>query len=82
MGPGISPGATIDHIVSNVDFAPTFLQSANIAIPSYMQEASFTPMLEGTASPQDEWEVAYHRYWMHREAIHNSYVSIPYSILK
>lgn len=75
-GPGIKAGSVCNDIVSNVDFAPTWLDFAGVTKPSYMQGESFLPMLKGTSGEQDEWEVAYHRYWMHRDVIHNCYVSV------
>ncbi|KAK7978742.1 hypothetical protein PG988_006232 [Apiospora saccharicola] len=47
----ISPGSVYDDIVSNVDFAPTFLNLAG---------------------------VAYHRYWIHNDVIHNAYAHYGY----
>ena len=75
QGPGIKPGSICNDIISNVDFAPMWLDFANVPIPTYMQGSSFLPMLKGTAPTQDEWQVAYHRYWMHKDDPHNSYVS-------
>lgn len=65
------PGAS-DAIATNVDFAPTFLDFAGLAIPSYMQGRSLRPVLEGRA-PDDWQKVAYHRYWMHKDSIHNTF---------
>jgi len=65
----IRPGSVSDGIAMNVDFAPTFLDYANVPIPSYMQGTSLRPMLEGTSG--SEWQdCAYHRYWMHKDASH------------
>ncbi|KAL8634327.1 MAG: hypothetical protein Q9228_008079, partial [Teloschistes exilis] len=71
-GPGIKPESTCDDIISNVDFAPTWLEVAGLRIPNYMQGDSFLASLRGTAK-QSEDGVAYHRYWMHAEKIHNAY---------
>lgn len=68
----ISPGTVIDSIVQNVDFAPTFLDVANVTIPSQMQGFSFRQLLQGT-TPPDWQQVAYHRYWMHNDPIHHAY---------
>ena len=73
-GPGIQPGTVCKDIISNVDFAPTWLEFAGMRIPSYMQGKSFLPSLQGSREPQSEWAVAYHRYWMHAEPFHNAYV--------
>ncbi|GAA0758053.1 sulfatase [Ideonella azotifigens] len=68
----IPPGTICNDIASNVDFAPTFLDIAGIPVPTYMQGRSLRPLLKG-ATPTDWSQVAYHRYWMHRDAIHNAY---------
>jgi len=68
---GFGPGVT-DAITTNVDFAPTFLDYAGLAVPSYMQGRSLRPVLEGRV-PGNWPQVAYHRYWMHKDAIHNAF---------
>jgi arylsulfatase A-like enzyme len=68
---GFGPGV-VDAIATNVDFAPTFLDYAGLAVPSYMQGRSLRPVLEGRV-PDDWSQVAYHRYWMHKDAIHNCF---------
>ena len=60
------------HMACNVDFAPTFLDFAGLAIPSYMQGKSLRPLLQNN-TPEDWQELAYHRYWMHRDPDHNAY---------
>src|SRR3546814_18469891 len=52
--------------------APTFLDYAELPVPSYMQGRSLRPVLEGRV-PDDWPQVAYHRYWMHKDAIHNAF---------
>ena len=44
-------GARINALVSTVDFAPTILEAAGIAPPSYYPGHSVVPVLEGTATP-------------------------------
>jgi arylsulfatase A-like enzyme len=68
---GFEPGVA-DAIASNVDFAPTFLDYAGLAVPSYMQGRSLRPVLEGR-TPEDWRHLAYHRYWMHKDGIHNAF---------
>lgn len=68
----IRAGATSARIATNVDFAPTFLDYAGATIPSYMQGASMRPIFEEDAQAAPA-EVAYHRYWMHRDEYHNAY---------
>lgn len=68
----IKGGSVCDDIICNVDFAPTWLDFANLSVPSYMQGKSFRTLLQGQ-TPKDWPQVAYHRYWMHNDIIHNAY---------
>lgn len=68
----IRAGSVCDDIICNVDFAPTFLDLAGLAIPNYMQGVSFRSLVHGK-TPADWQQVAYHRYWMHNDEIHNAY---------
>ncbi|CAI6089182.1 hypothetical protein V2G26_018389 [Clonostachys chloroleuca] len=68
----IKPKSVCDDIICNVDFAPTFLDFAGVRIPTYMQGVSFKSLLHGK-TPEDWQQVAYHRYWMHNDVIHNAY---------
>ncbi len=57
----IQPGKTDDHLVMNLDFAPTFLDYAGVPIPEDMQGKSFRQLVSGETS---EWRdaVYYHYY--------------------
>ncbi|MBX9452435.1 MAG: sulfatase [Mesorhizobium sp.] len=66
----IAAGSISKQIASNVDFAATFLDFADTRIPSYMQGTSLRPLVRGEAGT-DWQQVAYHRYWMNRDEIHN-----------
>jgi len=68
----IPAGSTCGDVICNVDFAATWLDLANLPIPSYMQGRSFRPLLRGNC-PSDWTQVAYHRYWMHQDPVHNTY---------
>ncbi|KAI6779367.1 uncharacterized protein J7T54_000465 [Emericellopsis cladophorae] len=68
----IQPRSVCNDIICNVDFAPTFLDLAGVRIPTYMQGVSFSALLRGK-TPADWQQVAYHRYWMHRDIIHEAY---------
>ncbi|CAI7570959.1 unnamed protein product [Penicillium manginii] len=68
----IAPGSVCNDIISNVDFAPTWLDFAACRKPSYMQGVSFRALLRQN-TPVDWQQVAYHRYWMHRDVIHEAY---------
>lgn len=66
----IPAGAVCDDMVVNVDFAPTFLDVAGIAVPDHMQGTSFRPLFADRAP--EAWQTSmYYRYWMHRDAAHN-----------
>ena len=68
----VQAGSICSQIACNVDFAPTFLDFAGLTIPSYMQGESLRPLLNQT-DIQNWQQVAYHRYWMHRDSDHNAY---------
>ncbi len=69
---GVKPGSVSKNIAMNVDFAPTFLDYAETPVPSYMQGTSLRAIFDGQAG-SDWQEVAYHRYWMHKDMIHNAF---------
>jgi arylsulfatase A-like enzyme len=60
----IAPGSVCDDIITNVDFAPTWLDYAGIDIAAKFQGSSFRPLLKGT-TPDDWQQSMYYRYWMH-----------------
>jgi arylsulfatase A-like enzyme len=51
-GPGIPAGRVVDDPTSLIDLAPTFLESAGVAIPATMTGRSLLPVLRSTASGQ------------------------------
>ena len=56
------PGSVNKDIVSNVDFAETFLNAAGVAIPSEMQGRSLVPLLEGRTVADWRKSFYYHYY--------------------
>ncbi len=61
--PGIvKPGGTSSSIVSNIDFAETFLEAAGLPIPGDMQGRSLVPLLKGE-SPPDWRKSFYYQYF-------------------
>lgn len=58
----ISPGTQSDDIVSNLDFAETFLDMAGLNIPEQMQGESFVPILKGETPADWRKEFYYHYY--------------------
>ena len=68
----ISGGQINESLACNIDFAPTFLDVADLKIPTYMQGSSLLPLMIGTV-PKNWQKIVYHRYWMHRDPDHNAY---------
>lgn len=66
----IAPETVNTNMILNVDFAPTFLDWADMDIPESFQGSSFRPLCRGTVP--DGWQQAmYYRYWMHADGSHN-----------
>lgn len=64
--PGHIKGGTVNakDMVLNIDYGPTMLDYAGIAIPKEMQGRSFRSLLEGK-TPDDWRKSMYYRYYMH-----------------
>jgi arylsulfatase A-like enzyme len=58
----IRPGATNGDLVSNLDFAPTFLDAADLGKPADMQGRSFLPLLLGRTVAGWPESVYYHYF--------------------
>ena len=58
----VRPGARTDAMALNVDFAPTFLEAAGVAVPAAMQGRSLLPLLRGDI-PSDWRSAIYYRYY-------------------
>lgn len=70
----IEAGSRCEEIITNVDFAATFLDVCGIdatdALPT-SQGRSFLPLLRG--EQVENWpDAAYYRYWEHDDPIHNA----------
>ena len=52
----------ITQMVQNIDYAPTFLQLANIKVPKDIQGMSFLPLLEGKKVMNWRKSLYYHYY--------------------
>lgn len=60
--PGVAKAGTVEgRIVSNVDFAETFLEAAGIEIPSDMQGRSFVSLLKG--QPPEDWRPTFYYHY-------------------
>jgi arylsulfatase A-like enzyme len=58
----IKPGTVSDDMVSNLDFAETFIDIAGAEIPSQMQGQSFLPVLKGKKQDNPRTAHYYHYY--------------------
>ncbi len=63
----IKPGTKIGKLVQNLDFAPTFLDYANIEIPDEMQGESFRKLVSGETG---EWRDAVYYTYYEYPAVH------------
>jgi arylsulfatase A-like enzyme len=65
----VKPGSTNKDVIANVDFAPTFLEVANVKTDQVMQGRSFATMLDGTTPENWRQSMYYHYYefpfWHH-----------------
>ncbi len=61
--PGVTaPGSVNERLVSNLDFAETFLEIAGAEIPADMQGVSLVPLLKGE-DPADWRDALYYHYY-------------------
>ncbi|MHC4416431.1 MAG: sulfatase family protein [Planctomycetota bacterium] len=68
--PGVvRPGAESEAIVSNLDFAETFLDLAQVAIPHDMQGRSLVPILRGRTP--DDWRRSFYYHYYEFPAVHS-----------
>jgi arylsulfatase A-like enzyme len=58
----VKPGGVSDAIVSNLDFAETFLDAAGLSIPAEMQGRSLIPLFQGE-TPADWRKSFYYDYY-------------------
>jgi arylsulfatase A-like enzyme len=58
----VRPGSRTDAMALNVDFAPTFLEAAGVAVPPAMQGRSLLRLLRGV-TPADWRSAIYYRYY-------------------
>jgi len=60
--PGVvQPGSVNGDLVSNLDFAETFLDAAGVAVPDDMQGRSLVPSLKGETP--DDWRKAFYYHY-------------------
>jgi arylsulfatase A-like enzyme len=66
----VRAGSRAEALALNVDFAPTFLEAAGVAVPASMQGRSLLPLLRGE-TPADWRSAIYYRYY-HDPGHHNT----------
>ena len=68
--PGVTRPGSVNHdIVSNLDFAETFLDAAGLTVPAEMQGRSMRPVLAGK-TPTD-WRTGFYYHYYEHPAEHN-----------
>ncbi len=68
--PGVTkPGSVYKDMVSNLDFAETFLEAAGLPVPAAMQGRSLVPLLRGE-TPAD-WRKSFYYHYYERPGPHN-----------
>ncbi len=65
----IRPGSVNTDIVSNLDFAQTFLDAAGLADPEDMQGRSMLPLLRGETD--EGWRTAHYYHYYEYPAVHS-----------
>jgi arylsulfatase A-like enzyme len=69
--PGVvAPGVRSKALIQNIDYAPTFLEAAGIAIPDDIQGRSLVPLLKNAESAPADWRKAIY-YFYSGEATHH-----------
>jgi N-acetylglucosamine-6-sulfatase len=58
----IQAGTRINQMVQNIDYAPTFLDVAGVAVPDEVQGHSLVPLLQGHKRTDWRQEIYYHYY--------------------
>lgn len=83
--PGVvPPGRSNGELVSNLDFAPTFLSAAGVAPPVEMQGKPLQPLLRGEPAPADWRQSFYYRYYelgTHNVAAHEAVVTADHKLI-
>jgi arylsulfatase A-like enzyme len=84
--PGVTkPGSASRDIVSNLDFASTFLEAAGVPVPADIQGRSLLPVLRGT-TPADWRKSFYYHYYEfpgpHSVARHYGVVTERYKLVR
>jgi arylsulfatase A-like enzyme len=65
----VKAGSVNNDLVSNLDFAETFLDAAGKPVPSAMQGRSLVPLLKGRTP--DDWRKTFYYHYYEHPAVHN-----------
>jgi len=65
----IKPGSVDEHLVQNLDLAPTILELARLTPPDYMQGVSLLPLLKGQ-QPEVWRDAVYYHYYEGSQGAH------------
>lgn len=65
----VKPGSVNRDIVSNLDFAETFLDACGVAVPDEMQGRSLVPLLHGETP--DDWRKSFYYHYYEYPGPHN-----------
>jgi arylsulfatase A-like enzyme len=69
--PGVTqPGSVCESLVSNLDFAETFLEMAGLPVPSDMQGQSLAPLLSGGGKTPADWRKSLYYHYYEYPAVH------------
>jgi arylsulfatase A-like enzyme len=84
--PGVAkPGSTCASLVSNIDYAETFIAAAGLPVPGEMQGRSLIPLLKGE-TPRDWRSSFYYQYFEyplpHRVRPHYGVVTYRYKLVR
>ena len=66
----IKPGTSIDQLMLNIDWAPTFLNMADVKVPDDIQGTSFLPLLKENPKKVTWRKEAYYHYYEFPEPHH------------
>jgi len=58
-GPGVPAGQTLNHMVLNTDFAPTFAALGGVQPAPFVDGRTFGPLLGSTPPPLSDWRSAF-----------------------
>jgi arylsulfatase A-like enzyme len=59
----IEPGTVVERMISNVDIAPTILQTAGLEVPGDIEGYSFAPLLQGADVADWREAIFYEYFW-------------------